>query len=299
VTDPANPAHERAGVVVGVDGSVGAGAALRWAHAEASLRHLELTAVMAWGHLDQHHPGGGRGFTADYDEERAAAALDDAVATALGTDAGPVGRTPVCELPARALIEASATADLLVVGARGLGGFKGLLLGSVSQHCLHHASCPVAVVRDDTTSRPATHRVVVGIDGSPSSLDALRWATEEAALRHAELIVVHAWQLPYGGVHPFVGDAYDTALFQRAADGVVDEALAHTDAPGRVSVSRRVVNEQPARAIVEGAATADLAVVGARGLGGFAGVLLGSVSQHVARHATCPVVVVRPPSSEA
>lgn len=285
------------GVVVGVDGSEGAAAALRWAYHEARLRRLELTALMAWSYLDQHHPG--HDFTPDYDQDQAAAALDAAVDATLGPDAGSVHRNAVCDLPARALIDTSATADLLVVGARGLGGFKGLLLGSISQQCLHHAGCPVAVIRHAAAARPVpTNRIVVGIDGSPTSRDALRWAVEEAHLRRAALVVVHAWHMPYTGVYPYVGDAYDTAVFQRAADETVDQALGDTDVPDDVSVTRKVVNEPPAKAILDAASDADLVVVGARGLGGFAGMLLGSVSHHVANHATCPVVVTRHVHSE-
>lgn len=282
------------GVVVGIDGSEGAAAALRWAHHEAQLRDLKLTAVMAWSYLDQHHPGGGHDFTPDYGQDQAGAALDAAVQETLGADAGSVRANAVCDLAARALIEASAGAELLVVGARGLGGFKGLLLGSISQQCLHHARCPVAVIRHDAAAPPVpTNRIVVGVDGSPSSQGALRWAAEEARLRQADLVVVHAWQMPYTGVYPYVGDAYDTAVFQRAADETVDQVLADIDVPEEVSVTRKVVYEPPAKAILDAATDADLVVVGARGLGGFAGMLLGSVSQHVAHHATCPVVVTR------
>lgn len=286
------------GVVVGVDGSEGSTAALRWAHHEAGLRHLGLTAVMAWSYLDQHRPGGDDDFRSDYDEQQAVAALDAAVDAALGPDAGSVSRSPMCDLPARALIEASASADLLVVGARGLGGFKGLLLGSTSQQCLHHAGCPVAVIRHDAHIQPVTNRVVVGIDGSPGSRGALRWAAEEAQLRQAELVVVHAWDMPYTGVYPYVGDAYDVVVFQRAADETIDQALTDAGVPDDVQVTRSLVSGPPAKAIVDAAADADLVVVGARGLGGFAGMLLGSVSHHVANHATCPVVVTRNVASE-
>lgn len=299
MSNPVGSGPGRAGVVVGVDGSEGAGAALRWAYHEAQLRHLELTAVMAWTYLDQHHPGGGQDFAPDYDQEEATAALDAAVDAALGADVGSVHRNAVCDLPARALIDASATADLLVVGARGLGGFKGLFLGSISQQCLHHASCPVAVIRHDAARQPVpTNRIVVGIDGSPTSRDALRWAVEAARLRQAELVVVHAWDMPYAGVYPYIGDAYDTAVFKRAADETVDQALGVTDVPDDVSVTRKLVNEPPAKAILDAATDADLVVVGARGLGGFAGMLLGSVSHHIAHHAPCPVVVTRHVPSE-
>jgi nucleotide-binding universal stress UspA family protein len=273
------------GVVVGVDGSAGSAAALRWALREARLRQIELTAVMAWTYLDQHHPGGGHDFAPSYDEVEAVAALDAAVDAALGPDASDVSRRAVCDITARALIDASATADLLVIGSRGLGGFKGLLLGSTSQQCLHHASCPVAVVRPDGADPSgAPNRIVVGVDGSPSSRDALRWAAEEARLRQAELVAVHAWHMPYG---------FDAPRLEQAAEATVDQALRDAEVPPDVPVIRRLVHEPPAKAILDAAADADLVVIGARGLGGLAGMLLGSIGHQLIHHATRPVVVTR------
>lgn len=285
------------GVVVGIDGSEGAAAALAWAHSEAQRRGLELTALLAWGYLDQHHADGSTDFRSDYDEEQAGAALEAFVQSALGADAAAVTRSVVCDLPARALVDASERAALVVVGARGMGGFKGLLLGSNSQQVLHHARCPVAVIREGATEGAPTGRVVVGVDASPASAEALRWAIDEARAREAELVIVHAWQLPYLGVYPYVGEAYDGGVLERAAAETVDGLLAEAGVPDGLAVTRRLVHEPPARAILDAGADADLIVVGARGSGGFKGMLLGSVSHHVANHAPCPVVVVRPGAS--
>lgn len=113
-------------IVVGVDESAGAADALRWALAEAQLHDAELTAVMAWALLDQHHAEVGEPFDASYGDAEATAALGRYVAAAVGDQKARFVRTAVvCDLPARALLEASAGADLLVVGARGLGGFRG------------------------------------------------------------------------------------------------------------------------------------------------------------------------------
>jgi nucleotide-binding universal stress UspA family protein len=105
--------------------------------------------------------------------------------------------------------------------------------------------------------------------------------------------VVHSWHLPYVGVYPFVGDAYDERLFARAAGEVVEQSLRDVPPPAGLAVERHVVHGSPAQTLLHAAATADLLVVGARGLGAFAGMVLGSVGQHVARHAPCPVVVTR------
>lgn len=281
-------------IVVGVDGSTGSTEALQWAWRESRLRDTPLVAVMAWGLLEQYHADPDQGFDANYGPADAQAALEAAVVTAVGAaDADVVERRVVNDLPAATLLDAVGADDLLVVGARGQGGFRGLLLGSVSQHCLNHSRSAVAVIRAGATDRPAQNRVVAGFDGSEPAKDAVHWSLEEGRLRGAAVEVVHTWQIPYLGVYPYVGDAFDTQLFERAAREMVDTVLADADVTGLASpVQRTIVNGSPARAILEASKAADLVVVGARGLGGFTGLVLGSVSQQVARHATCPVVVM-------
>jgi nucleotide-binding universal stress UspA family protein len=134
--------------IVGVDGSSGSEEALRWAHREARTRTATVTAVLVWDFLDQYHADGGRRFDPHYDEHAARRALDAVIDRALGDDGDDVVRQVVCDLPARGLLDAAADADLLVVGTRGLGGFRGLIMGSVSQRCLDDATCPVVVVPD-------------------------------------------------------------------------------------------------------------------------------------------------------
>jgi nucleotide-binding universal stress UspA family protein len=130
-------------VVVGVDGSSGSRRALRQAALEATAHDATLEVVMAWGLFDQ--PGGGS-FDPHYDATRARGALQ----TIVDDEVTPPQPDPVLQvvndLPARALLEAADGAWMLVVGRRGLGGFQGLLLGSVSQQVVHHAACPVLVV---------------------------------------------------------------------------------------------------------------------------------------------------------
>jgi nucleotide-binding universal stress UspA family protein len=135
------------GVVVGVDGSQPGAAALQWAADESKRRGAPLKAVMAWGLLEQHHPPGDDAFDPHYSERDARDALEGYVADALGSDATDVELVIVNDLAARALIESAERAELLVVGARGLGGFGDLMLGSVSHRCLAHARCPTVVVR--------------------------------------------------------------------------------------------------------------------------------------------------------
>lgn len=276
-------------IVVGVDGSAGAAAALRWANEEGQRRGIRVVALLAWGYLDQYHPGGGDGFESHYDEAHAARALEVAVEEVVGGGSA-IERRLVCDLPAPALVEAAGPDDLLVVGARGLGGFKDLLLGSVSQHCLHHAVSAVAVVREDAADRAVT-RVIVGVDGSEASLAALRWAADEAASRGTSLHVVHAWQVPYVGVIPFAGAGGEVGTVERAAQETLDAAV--RGVATTAVVTSELVLGSAAYALLDRATYTDMIVVGSRGLGGFMGLLLGSVSQHLARHASGTVVVVR------
>ncbi len=267
-------------IVVGVDGSDGAVLALRWAVQEGRLHGASVTAVMAWSHLDQRHTTRGEDFDPDYGEADAVAALDAYVVGGIGADvAADVERSAVCDIAVRALLDASAAASLLVVGTRGLGGFRGMLLGSVSQHCLRHATCPVAIVRDhdDQRLRPRTReRIVVGIDGSETSRRALRWAVEEGRVRRAAVEVVHAWNMPYIGGHPFTAAAFDPTVLHAAAHRVLDSTVDEEDTSGLPQPPERIlVNGSAAPAILETAKGADLVVVGSRGLGGFSGLLLG------------------------
>ena len=130
-------------VVVGVDGSAGSRRALRRAAVEAIAHQATLVVVMAWGLFDQ--PGDGS-FDPHYDAGRARDALQRIVDDEVTPSQPETVLQVVNDLPARALLEAGEGAWLLVVGSRGLGGFQGLLLGSVSQQVVHHAACPVLVV---------------------------------------------------------------------------------------------------------------------------------------------------------
>ena len=139
-------------------------------------------------------------------------------------------------------------------------------------------------------------RIVVGIDGSDHSKRALQWALDEARLRKASLSVVYAWMLPvYATGYGFApGALIDPASMSEAAnaqlDRTVDEVVGDTK---DVPVERKAIEGMPSQILVEEAEGADLLVVGSRGHGGFAGLLLGSVSQQCAHHATCPVVIIR------
>ena len=291
-------------IVVGVDGSANGAAALRWAVAEAALRKDRVVALFAWGYIPPGHAGDGRTFDPEYGRVDADEALVAAVEAAVGPErAGGIERQVIGDVPTKALLAASAGAELLVVGARGVGGFQRLLLGSVSEGCLHHATRPLAIIRSASPPEPAAAgeerqtsgpaRIVVGVDGSDSARRAMRWALEEARLRRVAVDVVHAWHVPYTVHSPFAGIPMAIEVVEKSArvvlDRVVDgEDLRRQPAP----VERILVCGGAASAVLDAAPGADLVVLGSRGLGGFKGLLLGSVTHHVAHHVLCPLVVI-------
>lgn len=144
-----------------------------------------------------------------------------------------------------------------------------------------------------TTAPPRRYRLVVGVDGSPSSRNALEWAVRQAELAGGTITAITAWGYPlFYGVE--MAGVFDD--IHRAAE----EALADTVAQigdTRVAIHQEVVQGNIVEALLEAAATADLLVVGSRGHGGFVGSLLGSVSQHCSQYSPCPVVIVREPST--
>ena len=139
------------------------------------------------------------------------------------------------------------------------------------------------------------NRIVVGVDGSEGSLAAMRWTAAEADRWDADVVAVQAWEFT-----PLVvaTDApIDLEQLRAQTDIQLDEQVREIFGDREGRVERRVVEDLPATAVLEAAVDADLVVVGSRGRGGFAGLLLGSVSSHVAHHAGCPVVVVPNPRS--
>ena len=139
----------------------------------------------------------------------------------------------------------------------------------------------------------AMTRIVVGIDGSAGGVSALRWAADEARVRGATLVLVHAWHYPYVGGTEFVPVV---TLEQVEADArlvLAKVVKQEADALAGVLVEEKLVHGDAGAALVVASRDADLVVVGSRGRGGFKGLLLGSVSQHVAHRSACPVVIVR------
>lgn len=135
-------------------------------------------------------------------------------------------------------------------------------------------------------------RIVVGIDPSEDSVRALRWAVEEAGLREAELELVHAYPTPEIAAMPAIVTMPSDEELRLGAEQIVERALAEVGGPAGVPVRTTVRRGASARVLCDVAEGAELLVVGARGLGGFRGLLLGSVSQQVIAHAPCPVLIM-------
>lgn len=277
------------GILVGVDESTYAQAALHWAVDYGAERNLPVTALLAWDYIVQHHAEPNAPFDPAYGSEMATKVLDELVTRAVGRDK-QVARVVVCDHAGHALIEAAGTdASLIVVGARGMSGFKGLLLGSVSRHVLNAATGPVAVIRVDATRSGGP--VVVGIDGSEPSRRALQWATDYARCRGLGLIALHAWDPPYA-TFAFLAPP-NIGSYAAGAERFVVQELTHVDATGLIRpIEPRAVESRASAALLEASCAASLVVVGSRGHGRVTHTLLGSVSDQVSHYATCPVVVV-------
>ncbi|WP_412538767.1 universal stress protein [Longispora sp. K20-0274] len=195
------------------------------------------------------------------------------------------------------MVEESHTADLVVVGCRGRGGFAGLLVGSVSSQLAAHAGCPVIVVRPAHPGvRPHGGHVVVGVDGSPACAPAVEFAFAEAARRGVPLNAVHVWaHLPVTAMTADAPISYSYAQAHEDAERVIAESVAGWGEkyPEVEVLVSPILAEDAGAELVAMSEHAGLVVVGSRGRGELAGMVLGSVGYTLVHHALCPVAVIR------
>jgi nucleotide-binding universal stress UspA family protein len=279
---------------VGLDGSDCATNALEWAASNIQGRGSSLELVTAWqtpvaGAYPMSSPVT---VVIDDTEFHDAAAHDVAeVAAEFGQRLPlPVTASVGHGGPAQVLLEASESASLLVIGSRGRGGFARLLLGSTSTQCATHASVPTIVVPGDAEPA-AVETVMVGCDGSPNSMAALRWAIDFAA-PGGTVVVVWVWDatpLAVGADAFFFPDASDLAAerFHYLVDTVAEQARSRN-----VTLEREFVRGTPRSALAAQAENADVVVVGARGHGAVGAALLGSVSTWLLHHLHRPIAIV-------
>lgn len=270
-------------IIVGVDGSDGSRAALRWAARTAAARGARCRAIAAWQYpANAVTPAAPAKLPGPEEmDERTCDDLRIVLREVLEADADGVeveaGRGPAASV----LLAAAARAgtDMLVVGARGRGGFAGLLLGSVSQECVEHSPCPVVVLRGEPD--PSDGPIVIGLDGSQGATRALDWAIDLAEATTAPIVAVHA---PILGANNAMMDAASQSLGQWCAP----------IGARAVPFEMRIEPGDPRTALEQVAdeTYASLLVVGTRGLGPVRRLLLGSVAGYVARYSTRPIAIV-------
>ena len=285
---------EEHGILVAVDGSAESDAAVRWATREAILRDALITLLHVVAPVDANWPMGPmHANITEWQRQNARDVIEQARKTLFAE----VGESPPeVRIELRyshvvpTLINASKQAQMVVAGSRGTGPL-GRLLGSVSTGLVHHAHCPVAVIRAEEAS--ATNQnapVLLGIDGSPASETATAWAFDEASRLGVPLVALHVWSDV--GVFPSLG--MDWKKYESQGEEVLAERLAGwQEQYPDMHVRRRLECDQPARWLLEESEHAQLVVVGSHGRGGFAGMLLGSVGAAVVQSAKVPVIVVR------
>lgn len=286
-------------IIVGTDGSPHSMRAVEWAAGEAALRGASLRivhAVAPWLHDENVDPRlvPVREWLLAGGQEAIGAAVEAARTRAPGLD---VDGEVVPGGAARTLLERARDASLIVLGSHGAGTVAGLLLGSTALQVVAHTPVPAVVVRH--VEPVARQEIALGVDGLPVGEPALAFAFEEAALRGARLRAVHVWADPgtvgFGSMTPLV---YNPEWVAAEHERRLNDALAvWREKYPDVQVVTDVVHGRPVRILAGVSARADLLIVGTRGRGGFAGLLLGSVSHGLLHHAHCPLAVI--PSAPA
>lgn len=286
--------------VVGTDGSSHGERALDWAVLHSPHRASAIELITAW-QVPIYGPYPIDGAVAmPYDDQALAdsarKSVDELAERTRTRFEVPIATSAVQGGAAASLLEAASGADLLVLGSRGRGGFRSLLLGSTSSQCAAHAVTPTVVVRgsDDLV---VTARTLVGVDGSANSLAALKWAVEFAA-PDSVVVATQVWDaspLAVGADEFFFPDA--SAIASSRFNHLVDdfEVLAESR---KVTLERKFLHGRPRDVLGTEAAAVDLVVAGARGHGAVGATLLGSVSTSLLHHLDRPFVVV-PDSSGA
>ncbi|GGS90636.1 universal stress protein [Nonomuraea spiralis] len=278
-------------IVAGADGSAPGAAAVDWAADDAARTGAELLIVHGLDrqpYSSTRFPDFGQG---NYLLMGAAKVLEAAEAAVRARQPSVRVRAEIVEgTPAAVLQDQARRADEVVIGNRGMGGFAGALLGSVTMQVAGQARCPVVVVRAEPPE--PVGEIGIGIDDSGTCEPAIGYAFEQARLRGATLRLIHAWQLPVHAFAPEISfDLDEVRAGQREV--IQSRTTGWRERYPDVNVVEDVQSAHPVEALT--GVPSDLIVVGSHGRGAFGALLLGSVSRGVLHHAQCPVAVVRPP----
>ena len=285
-------------VLVGVDGSPESLGAVDWAVARAVRNEWRVHLLCAYS-LPSFTTASLDGGYAALDDtairEGAQLVLDEAVARAEGHGVKVTSSLEAGD-PSGVLVDLSAEACMVVVGTRGGGGFTDRLLGTVSSALPAHAHCPTVVVPPHTEGSDFTpvERIVVGVDGSDSASTALKWAVYEGDSWDAQVTAVAAVPMASSaGALAWLPTAVDRDQVLADVREGLERVVSHvSEEHPDVEIKRHALDGNPAELLSEFSTAVDLVVVGSRGGGGFSGLLMGSTSQAVLSHASCPVMVV-------
>jgi nucleotide-binding universal stress UspA family protein len=286
-------------IVVGVDGSEESLQAAEWAAMEAKRHSAPLRIISAPAKLPRMHAyHASESTVASALREVSARALEAAITRSEEVAPGLCVTTRLlCGPPALAVAESGSDGCMLVVGARGAGGFAAMVLGSVSRYVATHAPCPVVVVRQQSM---AVHReIAVGIRDPQDATDVLAFAFSEAALRGADLTAVHAWFWFSSALHaPAEGEdlelrpADHEQVSAHAVSNLAEALGQWRDKYPGVQVRQDVIHGHPARVLASYSARSDLIVLGRHGSPEGARPGIGSIQHAVLDHARGPVAVV-------
>jgi nucleotide-binding universal stress UspA family protein len=277
------------GILVGIDDSSGSLHALRWA-ANRTKRFGPIQPLVAWHYPWWAYSSASPPLAKEFEQEARKGATAAVEAVPEADILAPI----VCRgQSGPSIVKAGALANLIVVGTRGRSALKDTLLGSVSSHVVAHASVPVAVVPPEAPLGPDETRIVVGVDGSENSTEALLWT-----IRHtpadATIEVVHSWIYPPSATPEVAMRLRDTGedIARETLDEVMGKAKSETSDQDRPKLIGRLEYGDPRSVLNEQAQSCDMLVVGARGRGGIAHLLLGSVTSALIHQPATTTVIV-------